>query len=244
AAAAVLYFGAAVWWFPDLDAGAVALASASVLAQSLATLYFSLFLGLNRAALWGLEAPLKGWGVVAVLPAAYLAGGLRGACGAVAAVDLLLLAAGILLARPHLGLARPRWDLRPALPYVRFGAAFLVSQLVVASFRRSGDVMVLAVSGSYAEVGYFGLAMNVYLVGALAMGQLALSFAPVLTGLREQGRPEAAARWVERLLVVLAAAGVAAVFGALALGETLVPLVFGQAYRPVAAHLLVMAFAL
>jgi O-antigen/teichoic acid export membrane protein len=130
------------------------------------------------------------------------------------------------------------------MPYLRFGLVFFASNLVIAAFRRSGETMIRIFAGDYAQVGYFGLAYDIFLTAATVMPFLTLSYAPLFTALLAQGQTEAVRRWSERLLKGLAIGGIMVLFGVLLLGEDLVPLVLGDAYRPVAANLVPLTLAL
>jgi O-antigen/teichoic acid export membrane protein len=128
--------------------------------------------------------------------------------------------------------------------YLRFGLIFYVSDLVLSAFERSGEAMVRAMCGDYAQVGFFGVAYSAYLVGAVGFPQIALAFAPLLTVLRMEGDRAALRLWIERLLKWLALGSVMVVLAALLVGKHLVPLVLGSAYRPVAANLVLLAIGL
>ncbi|MDF1551818.1 MAG: lipopolysaccharide biosynthesis protein [Deferrisomatales bacterium] len=242
--AACLFLLLTALWFPDLDRTALFWVACAVGVQSVTRLFFSLFLGLNRAALWGMGQVVRGWTVLALLVPGYLWGGLQGACLGLLAAELVVLALGLWWARPHLAFARPRLDVWRLAPYLRFGLTVFASQLLVAGAQRSGDALVRVVSGDYQQVGFFGLAYSVYMILALAVSQVTWSFMPLFTSLLARQRPDLLCAWVERLLKGLAVAGVLAVYGLLFLGDDLVPLVFGEVYRPVGANLVPLTASL
>ena len=242
--AACLFLMLTALWFPDLDRVALLWVAGAVWVQSVTRLFFSLFLGLNRAALWGMGHVVRGWVVLALLVPGYLWDGLRGACLGLLASELVVLVLGLWWAQPHLAFVRPRLDVWRLAPYLRFGLTFFASQLLLAGAQRSGDALVRAVSGDYRQVGFFGLAYSVYMILALAVSQVTWSFTPLFTSLLVQKRTDLLRAWVERLLKGLAVGGVLTVFGLLFLGDDLVPLVFGAAYRPVAANLLPLTVSL
>ncbi|WP_461394816.1 methyltransferase domain-containing protein [Deferrisoma sp.] len=244
AAAAFLLFAAVRRWLPGLDPVAVGFVAVSVFLEIVARLFFAILLGFNRAALWGVHVPARAWGVAVLVPLGYGLFGFRGACGALVVVQALLVAIGVPLARAHAGAVRPRWDIAAATPYVRVGAAFLLSQLVFGLVRQSGDVLVLTFSREYRQVGFFGLASNVYQMGFGALGQLAMAFVPMLADMRDRGRAEAAGLWVERLMVGLVSVAMVGAFGALALADRAVPRVFGGLYAPAVPLLFLVALTL
>jgi O-antigen/teichoic acid export membrane protein len=96
----------------------------------------------------------------------------------------------------------------------------------------------------YAQVGYFGLANNVYLTISIAFSQFTTAFVPFMMTLQAQGEIETLRQWAKRLIDWLTAGTMFVVFGVLLLGNDLVPLILGAAYRPVAANLLPLSLTL
>ena len=244
ALAAGLYLLLTFLWLRDLDPVVLAVAAGTVFLRAVATLFFTLFLGLNQAARWGMGEIVRRWVSLAFLFPGFYLGGLRGAVLGLLLTEAIVLTVGVWWARPHLSWPGLRLDVRRMLPFLQFGLIFFASDLLLSGFRRSGEALVRGISGDYAQVGYFGLAYNVYLTAGLAIPQLTLAFAPLLTTLLAQEQAAALKEWVERLLKWLAIGGVLGVFGALFLADDLVPLVLGADYEPVAANLLPLALTL
>ncbi|HJX52340.1 MAG TPA: oligosaccharide flippase family protein [Polyangia bacterium] len=239
-----LYLVVTTTWLRDLDAVAMAVLAAVVFVRAPAGLFFSLYLGLNQAARWGVADILRQWGTLAFMLPGYLLGGLRGAALGVLLAELVVLLVGLIGVRPYLSRAAFRIDLHGMAPYLRFGLIFYASDLVLAAFERSGEALVRAMCGDYAQVGFFGVGYSVYLIGAVGLPQIALAFAPLLTVLRLEGDRAAVRLWIERLLKWLALGSMTMVLGAVLVGGDLVPLVLGGAYRPVAANLIPLAIGL
>lgn len=242
--AAGLYLLFTLLWLRDLDPLLLAIMAGVVLVQAPGNLLYAFCLGLNQAARWGAREIVSQWVSLALLIPGFLLGGLRGAGLALLLAELAVLGLGLWWTRPYLSWSRVRLDLRRLAPYLRFALVFFGSNLLTATFHRTGEALVRAVTGDYAQVGYFGVAYNVYLTAAVAVPQLTLAFAPLLTALRTQGQAAALRRWIERLLAGLTAGGVLVAFSALFVGDDLVPLVFGPAYQPVAANLVPLTLAL
>ncbi len=242
--AAGLYLLLTILWLRDLDPLLLAILAGTVLVQAVGNLFYAFCLGLNQAARWGARDIVSQWVSLALLIPGFLLGGLRGAGLALLLGELLVLSIGLWWTRSYLSWSNVRLEWRRLAPYLRFGLVFFGSNLLTATFHRSGEALVRVVSGDYAQVGYFGVAYNIYLTAAVAVPQLTLAFAPLLTTLRTQGQTEAICRWSERLLAGLTAGGMLVVFSALLVGDDLVPLVFGPAYRPVAANLVPLTLAL
>lgn len=241
--AAGLYLLFTLVWWRDLDPVVLAIMAGSVWAQGLSSFVFTLFLGLDRAGLWGVGDAVRRWVLlVLVLPGYYL-DGLRGAALAVLATEVCVLILGIWCIR-----LRFTWpDLRPDReflgPYLRFGLAFYGAQLLSIAVQGSGEPLVGTFSRTYVEVGYFGLAHNIYLLAAGTLPQLMLAFAPMLSAYFDRGQAAALAEWSARLMRYVAIGGVLGVFGALFLADAFVPLLFGADYRPVAENLVPLSLA-
>ena len=242
--AAGLYLAATTTWLRDLDAVAMAILAGAVFVRAPAGLFFSFYLGLNQAARWGIADIVRQWGTLAFMLPGYLVSGLRGAALGVLLAELVVLLVGLIGARPFLTWAAIRIDLHGVAPYLRLGLIFYVSDLVLAAFERSGEALVRATCGDYAEVGFFGVAYSAYLTAAVGLPQIALAFAPLLTILRLEGDRVAVRLWIERLLKWQALGSVVMVLAAVLIGRDLVPLVLGSAYRPVAANLILLATGL
>jgi O-antigen/teichoic acid export membrane protein len=228
-------------WLRDLDRLALALMTGVLLLRSISQMFYALFLGLNQAARWGMGQVIREWVTLAfIIPGVRLAG-LRGAGLALLVAETVVLTTVLAWARPHLRGLRLSLNVST---YLRFGLLFFASDALWTAFQYSGEPLVRALLSNYAQVGYFGLAYNIYLTAVAAIAQLAHSFLAQLTALLAQGQTLVLQEWIERLLKWLAIGGVLVVLGTLFLGEEAVALVFGAAYRPVAVNLIPLALAL
>ncbi len=241
--AAALAFGALTSvWLRDLDRVALAAAGLAVLTRGMWLALFALFLGLNRAALWGAGELLERLAVLALVPVGVVAGGFRGACLGLLASQLVVLTAGLRWSREFLSL---RWPDRAYLaPYLRFGLTFFCSNLLGIVFQGSGEALVRAVTGDYAQVSYFGVANGAYLTGLAAIQQLSLAFVSTLVVLRQEGKAALVDEAARRLVSVLAAGSIAVALAAVLLAPDLVVPVVGSAYGPVAVNLAPMTLTL
>jgi O-antigen/teichoic acid export membrane protein len=242
--AAGLYLLLTRLWLQDIDPLVLILVATIVFARALTDLLFAFFIGLNQAARWGMRQFVRGWASLLFVIIGFYWGSLRGAVLGLLLSELIVLLVAIRWSRGHLSWSCLRWRPRQMTPYLRFGLVFFAGDLLLAAFRRSGEAMIRAVSRDYAQVGYFGLAFDIYLAAALAIPDLTLAFAPLFSSLLTQGATDKLRQWVERLIKSIAAGGVVIIFGALLLGDDLVPGVLGAAYRPVAANLLPLALAI
>ena len=109
---------------------------------------------------------------------------------------------------------------------------------------RSGETVVRLSTDDYVQVGFFGAAYSIYLTGAQALWQLAVSFAPFLISRVHQGDTASAALWLERLLKGMAIVASMSALAWVFIGADIVPLVLGHSYRPVAWNLAPLTVAL
>lgn len=215
-----------------------------VFSRTVANLCFSLFLGLNQAARWGLGDLMRRVLTLAGVLIGFPLAGLRGACAGFAVANVIVLAVGLSGAWRHL-----LWsslDLRRAYlaPYLRTGTSFAAGNLLLALAQRSGETVVRLATANYVQVGYYGAAYSIYLTGAHALWQGALAFAPLLMTLLTRGDVGQVLSWLERLLKWMFVVASLASLATLLVGDDLVPLVLGAAYRPVADCLWPLALAL
>jgi len=114
----------------------------------------------------------------------------------------------------------------------------------LSSFQYSGVTLIRLITDNYNEVSYFGLAFQGFIMPAAAFDQLALAFAPFLAGLLARQETEAIKYWVEQLLKWLVVSSVLVVFVTLFLADSLIPLLLGKAFRPVAVNLMILTLSL
>ena len=244
ACSAAGYFLVATLVLGEPDPVAAALIAGSVFSRTVGNLGFALLLGLNDAARWGMGDLVRRWLVLLLVPAGFIAGGLRGACLGLFVAEACVLAFGLWSARSYL--RRDALDISRShlTPILRMGGLFAAGNLLLTLTQRSGETLVRFATGSYEEVGFFGAAYAVHLTVAHAMGQLVASLAPHLVGAFEQHGRAAVAPWLERVLKYLVAAAVLCAAGAAMMGRTLVPALMGTPYASVAANLTVLTLTL
>ena len=241
---ACIYLLSTSLWLTDLDLILLVTVSVTLFFRAAGHPFFTLFLGLNQAARWGMGEILRhGFILVFVIIGFYLAG-LRGAFLGLWLTELFVLSVGVWWGKPYLSWKEFRPDVHYLAPYLRFGSIFLIFNLLSAAFQSSGEVLVRLFYPDYEQVAYFGLANNVYLTLGLAIPQFTIAFAPLMITLQAQGKSESVRQWVERLINGLTMGGMFVVFGVLLLGKNLVPLVLGAAYQPVAANLVPLSLTL
>ena len=224
---------------------AAILVAVGVFTRTVGNLCYSLFLGLNQAARWGLGDLMRRVLTLAGVLIGFPIAGLRGACAGFAVANVIVLVLGLAgaLAATCCG-RRSTCAARYLAPYLRTGTSFAAGNLLLALAQRSGETVVRLATANYMQVGYYGAAYSIYLTGAHALWQGALSFGPLLVRLLATGQLSEVTSWLERLLKWMFIVASLASLATLLMGDTLVPLVLGAAYRPVADCLWPLVLAL
>ena len=241
---ACLYLLFTALWLTDLDLILLVTMAVTLLFRATAHPFFTLFLGLNQAARWGMGEILRHWFILVLVIVGFYLASLQGAFLGLWLTECVILSIGAWWGKSYFSWTEFRLDMRYLTPYLRFGLIFLIFNLLSAAFQCSGEVLVRLFYPDYVQVGYFGLANNVYLTISLVIPQFTIAFAPLMITLQAQGKTEILRQWIEQLINGLTVGGMFVVFGVLLLGNNLVPLVLGAAYQPVAANLLPLSLTL
>lgn len=238
AVAGCLYLLSTSLCLPDLDLFLFITMAATIFVRAATHPFFTLFLGLNQAALWGMgEIFRHGLTIVTVIIGFYL-NGLLGACLGLFLTELVVLSIGIGWGKSYFSWKDLCLDLRYLLPYLRFGFMFFAFTLLTAAFSHMGEILIRFFYPDYVQVAYFGLAYDVFRTVSVFIPQLTLAFAPFMITLLARGETKILKQWIEQLIKWLTAGGVIVFFSVLLLGNDLVPLILGAAYQPVATNLL------
>jgi len=231
-------------WLTDLDLFLLITMAATIFVRGGTHPFFTLFLGLNQAARWGMGETFRHWFLLVLVIIGFYLGSLRGACLGLFFTELVVLSIGIWWGRSYFSWKELRLDIHYLTPYLQFGLMFFIFNLLVSAFQHSGEVLVRLFYPDYAQVGYFGLANNVHFIISKAISQFTIAFIPLMITLLAQGETKALRKWIEQLINWLTMGGVFVVLGVLFLGNDLVPLVLGTAYQPVATNLLPLSITL
>ncbi len=239
-----LYLFLTILWLRDLDALLLTTMSVTVLIRGLAHPFFTLFLGLNQAARWGMAEIFRRWFAILFLISGYYLNGLQGACFGLLLTELAVLLIGVWWGRSYLSRSDMKPDISYLTPYLQFGLSFFTINLVLTAFQYSGEILVRFFYTDYIQIGYFALAYNVFQTIASAIPKFTLAFAPLMITQLAKGETRVLKESARQLIKWLAIGGVFIVMGVVLLGDDLVPLVLGSAYRPVTTNLLVLSFSL
>lgn len=244
AIAAGLYLSVTALWLTDLDLLLLMIMAGTLFVRGGTRLFFTLFLGLNQVARWGMGEILRHWFLLVLVIIGFYLGSLRGALLGLFLTEWLVLFIGVCWGKFYFSCREFRLDIRYLTPFLQFGFIFLISNLLSSAFQHSGQVLVRLFYPDYVQVGYFGLANNVYFTISTGIHQLIIAFAPLMMTLQAKGESETIKQWLEHLINWLGMGAVFVVFGVIFLGNDLVSLVFGAAYQPVANNLLPLSLTL
>ena len=241
---AVTYLAIVVIALGEQDVVAAVFVAGGVLARTIGNLCFSLFLGLNQAARWGLGDLLRRWLTLAITLAVFPYAGLRGACLAYLIANVIVTAYGVVKTTAFLDWSRLDLTARYLSPYLRIGTYFAAGNLLLALVHRSGETLVRLTTDDFVQVGFYGAAYSIYLTGANALWQFGLAFAPHLVALLHRGDRNRVVVLVERLLKWMTIGAALCTLAVIFVGENLVPFVLGAAYGPVTRNLVPLTAAL
>jgi O-antigen/teichoic acid export membrane protein len=241
---AALYFTIIKLWLQELDWIIFVFMAASVFFSIISFYVYALFLGLNQASNWVMNETLKCWGSLVLVLVGVLIWGLKGACLGLALTELLVLGVGLILGKAYLGKSFSWPDLSYLAPFLRFGVLFFAADIIMSSLQYGGASLIKVIAQDYTEISFFGLAYQGYSMTVVFFNQFALAFAPFLAGLLARQETSAFEYWVEQLLKWLLVSGILVVFVTLFLADSLIPLLIGEAFRPVALNLTIITLSL
>lgn len=241
---ATAYFLLVAFALHEHDWLAVAFIGGAVFTRTVANICFTLFLGLNQAARWGLGELTRRVLILLGVLVGYPLAGLTGACAGFLVANVVVLVLGVIGARAYLDWSLLDLRRQYLSPYLRIGTAFAAGNLMLTLAQQSGETVVRLATGSFVEVGFFGAAHSIYMTGAHALWQAAIAFGPMLVGLMAAGEAAAVGLWLSRLLKSMCIIGSLAALTTAFLAGDLVPLVLGAEFTPVSTTVLPMAFAL
>ena len=237
ALSAAFYLLLTAFWLTDLDLSLLITIAATIAVRAAVRPFFTLFLGLNQAARWGMGEIFRHGFIIALVIIGFNLCGLWGACIGFYLTELVVLSIGMVWGRSYFSWKEFRLDIRHLFPYLRFGFIFFIFNLLLSAFHHSGEVLIRFFYPDYVQVAYFGLAYLVYLTISGVIPQLTLAFTPLMVTLLAQGETKTLKQWVEHLINCLTVGGVFIFFSLLLLGNNLVPWVLGDVYQPVTTNL-------
>jgi len=231
-------------WLRDLAPHLMILLAVSLFFRALSNPLFLLFLGLNRAARWGIAEVIRRWLSLGLIISGFLFWGLTGACVAVCLSEITLFLIGFIWITQTVSKPIPRLNLKAMKPYLKFGLIFYFATLLTTTFWFSGDSIVKIFINTYNQVGFFGLGRNIFFTLATIITQLTMAFVPFLIHLRIQNRMLEIQKWIEHLITILTIGVMGIVFCFLFLGGDLVQWVLGPGFTAIFVQFLPFAATL
>lgn len=198
---------------------------------------FQYALAQNRVGAWMTEQAWRQWVMLASLIVLYPLLGFTGALLALVLMEALFAGLGLWWARGDWLGRELRVEWRWFKPFLLAGLGFFMANLAAVALYRSGPVLVEALTGNSAQVGYISLAIGMYLMVYGTVSQFAQSLIPTLSALRTAGRADEIQR---RLGGFMRAGLLVTIPGTLAvwlLAGWAAPLVFGQDFAAAAPAL-------
>jgi O-antigen/teichoic acid export membrane protein len=241
--AGAMYLALTTLWLSDIDVMALLFMAGAVASRTAANICFALFLGLNQAGRWAMGEALRRTLVLVFVLAGFGLAGLRGACAAWFAANVIVLIAGLWMSRDHITWSEMWPDLRFLSPFLRSGAYFAGGNMLLAASQRTGESLVQLTTHSFTEVGYYGVAYGMYAAGTQALWHGAAAFAPMLILWNGRGDTAASRDWLERLQAWLTVGAVVGVIAVLLAGDVIVAGLLGSKYLPAAPNLVPLALA-
>lgn len=226
--------GAALLLAEWMQPGWALLTGLGVALHIVAWVPFQFALGLNRVGTWMAEQAWRQWVLLVLLLGLLPPLGLGGALLAVVVMELLFCLLGLWWGRDHWQPADLRWEWAYLRPYLRFGAGFFLANLVAVALYRSGPVLIETLTRQPPQAGFFNLALGLFLMGYVTLGQFAQSLIPTLSGFRAQGQPRQMELWLRNFIRsgwLLGWLGILLVWLA---ADWALPLIFGADFRPAA----------
>jgi O-antigen/teichoic acid export membrane protein len=196
----------------------------------LAWMPFQFALGLNRIATWMVEQAWRQWTLLFLLLLLLPPFALTGALVALVIVELLFFGLGLWWVRSFWGWQDFGLDWRYLVPYLRFGVGFFLANLTAVALFRSGPLLIELLTGSSVQTGFFNLALGLFMLAYITLGQYAQSLIPQLSRLVDHHQYPRMIGWLRTFAGWGWWLGVGAVALVWLLADWAVPVVFGAEF--------------
>lgn len=241
---ALLFIATVSKFIGDLPRAMIALFAVVLALCAASESFYSWQLGANHAERWGSQFILRRVQCLIFVPVGYQLAHLPGAAAGIVLAELVVLWVGWRWTRDQFDAMCIRLRREVLRPLLQMGLLFYAGNLIGSTFRYSGEALVKFVTDDYVQVGFYGLSMSIYSAIEGGLVQLCVAAAPFLSRLQSEGRSPEIKKWLERLLCVLTALAMPAVFAAWFLAGDIAPRVLGEAFRPAVPNLHIVAVTL
>lgn len=225
-----------ITWFAVVTAG-IALAAGTV-----ASTCYQAFFGLNQISRWRVQDTLTRIVLVAVMALLVAWKSLDRAVLAMGVTQMGFLIAGLAWTRREFPVRLTRVSRAFLGVQLRFGLLFFAANVLFVMMWRSGELMVLLLSGRTTEVAFFNVANAMAMAYASLIGQLTAMMLPTLTTLSLTGRSAEIDDLVGRVLKYLIILSFGVLYLVLGAGPWAVRVALGESFLPVARNLSILAF--
>jgi len=243
--AAVVFFSLLQQFLPDIHTSTRWMATALVSIAAISTTAYQLQFGLNRLRLFMSRDSSARLLLVLIL---LLAGGefrLERIVLVMLAVEIVFLLLGFYWSRKYFVVDRRLWRLSGIYRYLKFGVQFFASNLLLWVIWRSGELIVVELSGQGTEAAaYYNIANAITLTLYVLFTELSVLVIPSLSAMHISGDHEKKIRWMANILKYTTLGAWIAVIVVKSIGEPAVRLLMGEEYLPVTDNLLILVLAL
>lgn len=204
---------------------------------------FSFLYGMNQIVRYSFREALRSAMLFAGVWVAFLYFGLKGAIWSLVVKEIVL--GGVAMSWTRRYLQRPcRLSWSELKGYMVFGVSFFLPMLLFGFLQRSGALFIQAISKSSAEVGYYDIANQFFLLCVGSLGVILITLLPSMSAYRETDSEEIIHRWHAKFMSFCGVA-IFLLFNLLAwLGEPALAFSLGPGFLPVRSLALIMSLAM
>lgn len=229
---------------PDITSDVVLAAALAYFFGTVSMSCFQLFFGLNRIGLWLFHDSSSRLLLVILLAAYWRDFDLRNAVYSLAIIEFVLACLSVFWSRKYFDLRASIQQLPTFVLHLKFGLAFFASNLLLMVIWRSGEIMIVSLSGETTQVAYYNLASAIFLALNALFAQIGTMLTPSVNALHASEQYEKKDQWLSLMLKHLTVATLLALITINAIGEPALALLLGQGYSAVTTNLYIITISL
>ena len=232
-------------FLPDMVPGTRWAATGLAALSAISVTSFQLQFGLNRLVLWMSRESLNRLLLVLFLLLVSGVYDLGHIVLVMLAIESIFLVLGFYWSREYFLLDRETLRLLGIFRYLKFGMLFFASNLFLMLIWRSGELIVVEMSGQGMEVvAYYNIASAIAITLYALFGQLGVMVVPSLSAMHVSGEHEKKIRWMGNVLKYTTLGAWMGAIIVKAMAGPAISLLMGEAYLPVAENLFILILAL
>ena len=242
---AAVFYGLLQRFLPDMAPGTRWAATALAALSAISVTSFQLQFGLNRLVLWMSRESSNRLLLVFFLFAIGGTFDLEHIVLVMLAIESVFLVLGFYWSRGYFLLDRESLRLSGVYRYLKFGMLFFASNLLLMLIWRSGELLIVELSGQGMEaVAYYNIASAIAITLYALFGQLGVLVVPSLSAMHVSGEHEKKIRWMGNVLKYTTLGAWMGVITVKTMAGPAIKLLMGEAYLPVAENLFILVLAL